>query len=296
MSSSNSNHMQDASTPDEILNPEEMGVLDFLVLTAENWKLIFGGSTFAGLLAFTVGLALPQTFVSTAMLAAPQVQVSGAELVLASLMNSASVVDPVIKQLKLKGEDPIDIAREKLRDNLKIAVGKGDKLVTLTASAESPEQAVALAEAVLNQTYIESKPKEVNLSRIMAQINAAKASEKKAQDATVILAKKLGDAGSGESALGFAELLAASARAQDLIVQLEDKLQGVSAANLVQSPVLPQKSVKPKKMLIALGAFVATFFLLLIYVVSRHLLVNLGDAPTAEKIARMRRAFRFNGR
>ena len=287
--------MQDVSTTDEISNPEEMGVLDFLVLTAENWKLIFGGSTLVGLLAFVVGLALPQTFVSTAVLAAPLAQVAGSELVLASLMNSASVVDPVIKQLKLKGEDPIDLAREKLRDNLKIAVGKGDKLVTLVASAESPEQAVALAEAVLNQTYIESKPKEVNLSRITAQINAAKAAEKKAQDATAILAKRLGEADSGESALGYAELLAAAANAQNLIVQLEDKLQGVSAANLVQAPVLPQKPVKPKKISIALGAFIVAFFLLLIYVVSRHFLVNLGGASTAEKIARMRRAFSFGG-
>ncbi len=70
---------------------EKFTLLDILLVIAENLRMLVFGPLIAGLIAFLCVTLLPKTYVSTAILKAEQVT--------ASLMNSASVLDPVASNL-----------------------------------------------------------------------------------------------------------------------------------------------------------------------------------------------------
>ena len=104
------------------------------------------GPLLVGLCALALGFALRQTFQSVAVLQAEQAT--------ASLMTTAAVLDPVAAGLGIDKEDGVKGARRRLRENTKVAVGRNDKLLTLTVSAPTPQQAQPTANAVLQQTYL----------------------------------------------------------------------------------------------------------------------------------------------
>lgn len=267
---------------------EEISLLDMLVTLAENVKLLIMGPLLVGLCALGVGYVLPQTFQSVAVLQAEQAT--------ASLMSTASVLDPVIASLGLAKDDTVEDARRKLREQIKTAVGKTDKLLTLTVSASTAQQAQAIAKALLQQAYLQSQPKGNVRARLEAQLAEAQARRKNAQDAAAGLLKRLESSGSGASggaelARGYAELLSATGAAQAQISALETQLEGLSEALLVQAPTLPEKASQPKKGLIAIGATLATGLVLLLFVFMRQALRNTAANETSSaKLARIRRS------
>ncbi len=267
---------------------DEFGFLDLLVTLAENLKLLVIGSLLVGLCALAISFALPPTYQSVAVLQAEQAT--------ASLMVTAAVLDPVIVSLGRAKDDTAEDARRKLRDQIKTAVGRSDKLLTLTVSDRTAQQAQAVANAVLLQTYQESRPKGSVRKRLEVQLAEAQARLKNAQDAAAGLLKRLESSGSGatggaELARGYAELLTATGAAQGQITALETQLEGVSDAILVQSPTLPLKASQPKKGLIAIGATLAAGLALLLFVFMRQALrSNAENAESAEKLARIRRS------
>jgi uncharacterized protein involved in exopolysaccharide biosynthesis len=75
---------------------------------------------------------------------------------------------------------------------------------------------------------------------------------------------------------------------------LEAQLEGMTDSQLVQAPTLPEKAVSPKKGMIAVGATLATGFMLLLFVIIRNGLRNAeSDPASAVKLARIRRALTF---
>ncbi|MEO7160902.1 MAG: Wzz/FepE/Etk N-terminal domain-containing protein, partial [Polaromonas sp.] len=231
----------------ELSTGGEFGFLDLLVTLAENLKLLIIGSLLVGLCALGISFVLPPTYQSVAVLQAEQAT--------ASLMVTAAVLDPVVASLGLAKDDTLDEARTKLREQIKTAVGRNDKLLTLTVSDRAAQQAQAIANAVLRQTYQESRPKGSARKRLEVQLVEAQARLNNAQDASVGLLKRLEANGSGatggaELARGYAELLTATGAAQGQISALETQLEGLSEAMLIQSPTLPLKASQPKKGLI----------------------------------------------
>lgn len=267
---------------------DEFGFLDLLVTLAENLKLLVIGSLLVGLCALAISFVLPPTYQSVAVLQAEQAT--------ASLVTTAAVLDPVVASLGLAKDDTLEEARTKLREQIKTAVGRNDKLLTLTVSDRAAQQAQAIANAVLRQTYQESRPKGSARKRIEVQLAEAQARLKNAQDAAAGLLKRLESSGSGatggaELARGYAELLTATGAAQGQITALEAQLEGVSDAILVQSPTLPLKASQPKKGLIAIGATLAAGLALLLFVFMRQALrSNAENTESAEKLARIRRS------
>jgi uncharacterized protein involved in exopolysaccharide biosynthesis len=267
---------------------EEISLLDMLVTLAENVKLLIMGPLLVGLCALGISFAVPQTFQSVAVLQAEQAT--------ASLMSTAAVLDPVIASLGLAKDDTVEDARRKLREQIKTAVGKTDKLLTLTVSASTAQQAQAIAKALLQQAYLQSQPKGNVRARLEAQLAEAQARRKNAQDAAAGLLKRLESSGSGagggaELARGYAELLSATGAAQAQISALETQLEGLSEALLVQAPTLPEKASQPKKGLIAIGATLATGLVLLLFVFMRQALRNTAANETSSaKLARIRRS------
>ncbi len=276
----------------EIQHPvqqEDMGLLDILVTLAENIKLLIFVPLLVGLCTLGIAFIMPKTFDSIAVLKAEQAT--------ATLMTTAAVLDPIAAELGLTQDESPEEARRLLREQIKVAVGRNDKLLTLTVSAPSPHQAQVVAEAVLQQTYVQSRPKASELARLEAQLKDAQARRKSSQDAGDSLLKRLestnaGAGGGGaELARGYAELLSVGAAAQTQIAALQGQLEGITDAQLVQAPTLPKKPSKPKKALLAIGATLATGLALLLFVFVRQAARStVKDADAAGKVARIRRA------
>ena len=271
---------------------EEVSLLDLLVTLAENAKLLVIGPLLVGLCALALGFVLPQTFQSVAVLQA----VLQAEQVTASLMTTAAVLDTVAAGLGMDKEDGVEGARRKLRENIKVAVGRNDKLLTLTVSAPTPQQAQATAHAVLQQTYLQSRPKGIVAKRLEAQLAEAQERLKNAESAAAGTLKRIetspvGSAHGSELARGYAELLTVASAAQVQVSALEPQLEGLNEALLVQAPTLPQKASQPQKALMAMGATLGTGLLLLLFIFVRQALrTTATDAEAAGKLARIRRA------
>ena len=265
---------------------EEIDLLGILVTLAENIKLLILGPLLVGICALGIAYIVPQTFESIAVLKAEQAT--------ASLMTTASVLDPVAADLGLTKVDSAEEARKLLREQIKVSVGRNDKLLTLTVSAPAPQQAQAIANAVLQQTYVQSRPKGSDLTRLEIQLKDAKARTKSAEDAAGALLKRMesnGAAGSTESARGSAELLNVAAAAQNQAAALQAQLEGLTDAQLIQAPTLPEKASKPKKGLIAIGATLAAGLALMLFVFVRQAVRGAAkDAGAASKMARIRRA------
>mgnify|MGYP003620131181 CR=1 FL=1 len=262
---------------------EEIDLLGILVTLAENIKLLILGPLLVGICALGIAYIVPQTFESIAVLKAEQAT--------ASLMTTASVLDPVAADLGLTKVDSAEEARKLLREQIKVSVGRNDKLLTLTVSAPAPQQAQAIANAVLQQTYVQSRPKGSDLTRLEIQLKDAKARTKSAEDALLKRMESNGAASSTERARGYAELLNVAAAAQNQVAALQAQLEGLTDAQLIQAPTLPQKASKPKKGLIAIGATLAAGLALMLFVFVRQAVRGPAkDAGAASKMARIRRA------
>ena len=267
---------------------DKAGVLDVLLVIAENIKLLVIGSLTAGLIAFVICLMVPQTYQSVAVFQADQT--------MASLMTTATVLDPVITSLKLDQNTTLEEARSELQRDIKTAIGRTDKLLTLTVSAPSAIQAQAIANAIVQRTFVESRPKSTVRTRLEMQLAEAKTRFKNAQDVGESLRKRLESSGtvastSSEVARGYAELLSAAGAAQAQISTLEAQLEGLSDAQRIQPPTLPERPVKPRKALTAIGATLAAGLVLLLFVFMRRgfkaVSINQTDA---EKLSRIRKS------
>ena len=246
-------------------------LLDVLVVIAENVKLrVFGSLAVGltvGLTALGLGFVVPQTYQSVAVFQANQA--------IASLMTTATVLDPVIVSLKLDQDTTLEEARTRLQSQIKASIGRADKLLTLTVSARSAAQAQAITADVIERTFVESRPKGTVRARLETQLAEARIRLKNAQDVGESLRNRLASsgalAGAGlEIAWGYAELLTTSGAAQSQISTLEAELEGLNDAQRVQAPTLPVHPSQPKKALIAVGATLAAGLALLLFVFMRR--------------------------
>lgn len=290
--------IQNDFNPMPAIEQAELSLLDILVTLAENARLLIVGPLLVGLSALGIGYVLPQTFQSVAVLQAEQSGpvMTTAAAATASLMTSAAVLDPVVAKLGLYKAESAAEARRLLKEELNATVGRNDRLITLVVSASTPEQAQAIGSAILEQTYLQSRPKGVLRERIGVQLAEAQGRKRSAENAAVGLIKRMESPVasavmiSPDLARGYADLLNTAAAAQKLVGELESQLDGVSQAQLVQAPTLPEKAVEPKKALLAIGASLAAGLMLLVFVFIRQALrKSAADAESAEKLERIRR-------
>jgi LPS O-antigen subunit length determinant protein (WzzB/FepE family) len=80
------------------------------------------------------------------------------------------------------------------------------------------------------------------------------------------------------------------------VAKLQLQLEGLSAADLVQSPTLPERHAQPKKPMVAIAASLLSVVLLVVFVGLRQTLRNAKANPiSAAKLQRIRRAFSGRG-
>lgn len=277
--------IQSSDNPSAHFEEDEVSLLDILVTLAENAKLLVIGPLLVGLSALGVGYMLPQTFESVAVLQSEQAT--------ASLMTTAAVLDPVVLKLGLAKDGSAEEARSELQQSIRATVSRNDKMLTLTVSAPTPQQAQTKANAILGQTYLQSRPKGSVRARLEVQLEEAQGRLKNAENAATSLLKRMDspavNAAGEELARGYADLLSVAAAAQGRISELETQLEGTSDALLIQAPTLPQKFSQPKKALLAIGATLAAGLILLLFIFIRQAFRNTAaDVEAAGKLARIR--------
>jgi capsular polysaccharide biosynthesis protein len=265
--------------------PEDnkISILDMLQIIVDNLRLLVIGPTVAGLLVLAGASFWPKTYESIAILKA--------EPITASIMLSAAVLDPLASSLGYTPQISADDARTKLRTQIKANLNDKDKLLTLTAQANSPQAAQALAQAVLQQTYIQSRPRESEKLRLQKQLAQSQAREKEATQTAQILGRKLDVAGTGatEAAQGYAQMIGVVKDSQNTQTEIEQKLQGLDSSVLVQEATLPTKHASPKHGLMAIVSAQAVGFVLLLFVFVRQALRNASqNEESAQKLAALK--------
>jgi hypothetical protein len=273
----------------------EISLLDLLVTLADNAKLLILGPLFVGLVALAVAFAWPQTFESVAILQT--------EPATASLITTAAVLDPAVASLGLEPGQSVEDARKALLGRVKTASGRADKLLTITVSGATPQQAQATATALLAAVQAQSRPTGGSKLRLETQLADTKIRQEKALKAGDILLpvlesingrQVLPDARGAELVKGYTELLNTVSAAQSQALVIQAQLDGLTDSQLVQAPTLPEKAVSPKKGMIAVGATLGSGFLLLLLVFIRNgLRSSEADPASAAKLARIRRALSF---
>ncbi|WP_416560451.1 hypothetical protein ACHEXL_02345 [Limnohabitans sp. yimb22184] len=265
---------------------DEISLLDLLQTIVDNLRLLVIGPIVAGLLALAGASFWPKTYESTAILKAEPITVS--------IMLSAAVLDPIASSLGHTPQMPADDARAKLKAQIKANINAKDKLLTLTAQANSPQAAQALAQAVLQQTYTQSQPRDSEKLRLQKQLAQAQAREKEATQTAELLGGKLdavGSAGASEVAQGYAQMIGVVKESQNAQIEIEQKHRGMDDSALVQAATLPTTHTSPKLSLIALLATMATCFALLLFVFIRQVLRNASqNVETAQKINALKAA------
>lgn len=275
---------------------DQVSLLDLLLVLAENTKLLLLGPVVAGLLALAGSFALPQKFVSEAILAIPASPQPAAQA--ASLMRSPLVLDPIIGALDMAQGQSVSMARRELAEAVKATVGK-DGLLRLELTGPSPAQAQALANAVIDAWLKTTKPAEQDRKDLETRLSYAKASLESASGLLARLTKE--SAGylaqpltRGEAGTTLASVGELQSRYLNEVLTVTRSLLGLSRDVVVQAPTLPTERASPKKALIAILAALATGFVLVLWVFVRQSWKALATQPEAvAKLGRLRAAFKI---
>jgi capsular polysaccharide biosynthesis protein len=267
---------------------DEISILDLLQTIVDNLRLLVIGPIVAGLLALAGASFWPKTYVSTAILKA--------EPITANIMLSAAVLDPIASSLGYSAQMDTDDARQKLKGQIKANVNNKDKLLTLTAEANSPKAAQAMAHAVLQHTFTQSQPRESEKIRLQKQLSQAQVREKEAAQTAQLLSRKM-DAGvatgASEVAQGYAQMVGVVKDSQNVQNEIEQKLEGLNSSALVQEATLPTKHATPKRSIVAITAALAVGFGLLLFVFIRQALRNASqNQESAQKIKALQASWR----
>jgi capsular polysaccharide biosynthesis protein len=278
---------------------DQVGLLDLLLVLAENAKLLLLGPVVVGLAALSISYALPQKFVSEAILAIPTSTSPGAQSAAqaASLMRSPLVLDPVVTAFDLAQGRSVNQARQEFAEDVKASVAK-DGLLRLAVTGPSAAQSQALANAVIDAWVKTTKPAEQDRKDIETRLNYAKTSldgvsallARLSKESANYLAQPLSRGEAGTTLASVGEL---QARYVNEVLNLSRSLQGLSRDVVVQPPTVPTEHVSPKKSLIAILAALATGFALLVWVFVRKSWQSLATQPeAAAKLGRLRAAFK----
>jgi len=245
----------------------------------------------AGALLFGLAFLLPQKFQSTAILRA--------EADAASYMTTAAVLDASLANLGfLKGlsEEETEKARIDLAKRVTTQVGRNDKLITLNVTASSASEAQNFANEIIKNTFAGLRPKGTELKRLEVQkaalelqIGELQATSKTAQR----LLQESSPAGNmGLLAESVSSLSAGVIRTQDALLKVEEKMQGLTSEDLLQSPTLPRKPVAPKKGLIAvLSAFGAGLLLLVFVLMKQFWITSNTVEPHRQRLEALKRSY-----
>ena len=291
---------------EEVSKDGEGSALDLLVAIAENLRLLILGPIIAGLMALGIAYIVPQSFTSQAILAMPMQMPTQSQTLpatptpnqVAAMMVSPIVLDSVIESLKLSSGASIQVARMRLASQIKSTVGK-DALLRLDVTANTPLDAQAIANAVIDTWLKSTVPGKQDRADLEKRLEFAKASldsvnrllERLTTDSGAKLTGALVRGEDGTTIVAMGEL---QTRYLGDVLNIPRALRGVSRDVVVQPPTLPTEPVAPKKGLIAILTVLCSGILLTIWVFMRQTWkIAAQDPAIAAKQARLRAAIGF---
>ncbi|MEY3954480.1 MAG: hypothetical protein RLZZ397_1360, partial [Pseudomonadota bacterium] len=211
------------SSPSPSFDDDEISLLDLLVTLTDNLKLLLLGPLVAGMLAYGVAFMVPKTFESEAIIKLPTI-LSTSNEALVTLLQSARALDPIAQDLGMvKGEEDLTSARKSLKERIQVSVGKKDGLITVKAQGETAAQAQQLAQRLISQAMLLTKPQAEETKRLEAKLATHKFELQAAQNAIRELESK------GQSSGSLAPVLlnvVQGANAQ--ILAIESQLLGMT--------------------------------------------------------------------
>jgi uncharacterized protein involved in exopolysaccharide biosynthesis len=256
----------DASTPEYLeKNADEIDLLDVLLILAQHIKLLIAGPILIGILCLVASFWLPKTFESISI-----------------LEKDAS------KASRIKTMTALVHASH----------GRQDKLVTLRTFGRTPEQAQQLNAAIWKHLFTMTLPRGGELQRLQSMLKTEQARLDEGNELEQVTAQLLQKGrGTDNTARLYGELLATNSERMRTIVKLQTQMEGLTVDDLVQTPTLPELSIKPKPTMIAVIGAAVTAMLLLLFVFARHALQSASQRPEqADKVARLRALFRQRAR
>ena len=273
---------------------DEISLLDVLLVVADNLKLLILGPLLIGLLALGGAYLLPQKYISEAYLGLG----AGAKGVDA-VMHSPLVLDSVHK--KFYPQEPLTNAERKIFGSRFKIVGLTKKdeapFSVLQVEDDDPQRAQAIAESLIAAWLESTLPMpdtKQELERKLAQTQAALTE-------VSLMIDRLTDESAKVSvptlqydiATPMVQLLNIRNGQLDEIKNIQLSLKGASPDVVISKPSLPTEPASKKKALIAIGATLASGFVLLVFVFVRQSLRNAKKMPdTAEKLTQLGQAWR----
>ncbi len=292
-----------------LVEADEVGLLDLLILIAENIKLLIVGSLIAGVIGAGLAHLAPTNYVSQAILAIPAPLAPGqrqghmgikvqSPAQAATMMVSPQVLDPVIQQFKLAVEGSVEGARQQLRSQVEVVVSM-DGLLSLDVHATAPTQAQALANAIIDNWIGSTTPTQqerAELEKILIQAEKSLEStrvlvEQLASESRESLAKPLSRGEAGATIVSLGEL---HARNLDQVLEASRLLRGATRDVVKQPPTLPTSPKSAPKGLFALLSAMAAAMMLLLWIFIVQAWRNAAQDPrVAPKLLRLRAALRL---
>ena len=284
--------------------PEEndTGLLDTLVVIAENYKLLIFGPLFAGLLAFGVCHLVPQSYSSESIIALPAVvdtngtvnvaATTTATTQAAAMMTSPLVLDPLIASLKLSGDGSVQAARKKLANQIKAMVGK-DGLLRLDVTAGAPSEAQNIANTLISAWLKSTVPGAEERAGLEKRLESSKSSLLAVEG----LLKRLTSEGSsslfqpltrGEAGTSIVAISELQTKFLSDVLGIPRLLNGYSPDVVKQPPTLPTEPISPKKSLISVLVYLVSGFVLLLWIFARQ---AWRRAATNSDVAKQQRRF-----
>ncbi|MFN7120396.1 MAG: Wzz/FepE/Etk N-terminal domain-containing protein [Hydrogenophaga sp.] len=284
---------------------DEVGLLDMLIVVAENFKLLVAGSLLAGALAAGLAQMAPKSYVSEAILAPPtQSQLPNAAqavvtvptpLQTASLMTSARILDPVVLRLKLAEGQSVDEARRGLAKQVK-ATADQDGLLHLHVTAPNGEKAQALASAIINSWIESTSPTPAEREQLERRLKYAESSLGATRRLIERLSAETGKFATNRTEQGdeAASLVAAAELQMRYLketAEIARLLNGNHEEVVKQAPTLPTTPASMHVGLIALLSSIAMAFALLLWIFIVQAWKGAKQDPqVAPKVARLRAA------
>ena len=283
---------------DSNVDPDEISLLDLLVTAAESWKLLIFGPIAAGLVGLGVAFSLPSTYVSTAVLSLPEDSFNNAiaQAVASSDDFLLGVAQSAGRLQESNAQSEVAERVRELRAQIQVTVNRKSRLLTVSVTAPTPEQAQALNQKLVDALLAESKPTGSRLQRLQTELANAEASAKGYQAAQAAVTRWLAKPLPGNTTEAFVQALVAlqanNESTENRIFRIKESIAGLDQSVVVQQPDRPLQPTSPKRSLIAVLTALAAGFALLLYVFIRQALRQSAQDPeSARKLQAIKQAF-----
>lgn len=219
-----------------------------------SWKLVLAGGAAIALVGGALVCTLnPPTYTSRTV-----VQLNSRAL---GLIKTSAVLDPIIRG---ETSEPVsERARESLARSIEVSreMGKGTSLYTISVDGQTPQEAQATLEKILQQLTVLSKPSDTRREKIRAEIESLSSTITGLKRLSSTLNKNAEQASvgsQGRTNRSSSAFLMSDIRVQERqLLELRESLEGLHADDVIVRPELPMEPEPQgllRKLLIVAGA------------------------------------------